>query len=676
MKHHQPLRALFCAPACALAALAGFALPPAAAQLSSTELVATMQFGESRHGRPLLVHRIAHPGADEFGRGPDERPALLILAGADARHRVGTSVANGLVSMLGERDEAIFQHRTIYIVPLLNPDNAAWHADGANPLSEFGRTIAPYDADRDRRINEDPANDLDGDGLISSMRVRNPAPETGLVAEWVIDPDEPRLMRRPDAAKGEIATHAVLIEGIDNDGDGKFNEDGPGGTAGGGIDLNMNFPAFWPEFEDGAGDFALCEPESHAFAEWVLSRPNIHAVIIYGLHDNLANAPVSGRMDATGRVPLGIEDGDKSAHEEIARLYKEITGKTGAPKVETAGSPGAWLYAHMGVHTFMTPVWVRPDLVKRESKPASGTGEAVPPPQEEPAGAPDLTDPGVLQDLGVPPAVVTFLTGDASVRAMLLKEYEEAPAEARAEIDAAIQALPPAVQERLAALMTGQEPAAAPGAAPVADPREGAPEGRRTAGAPRPAGERKRGESEDHKWLAYLDSEFDGRGFVAWRHFDHPQLGVVEIGGFGPHVRLNPSTDELPRLADEQTRFAMAVLERLPDVDVTVRRVEQVAPGLWRIHVHGVNRGYFPTVSTIGVKTRRLAPVVLVLEAPMERIVSGARQQRWNMIPGSGGVAHAEWLVSAPDGASVDVTIRSPGFGDRTVSVRLEETRP
>jgi hypothetical protein len=668
-----------------LAALAGLALPLSAAPLDDTRLVATTHFGGSRQGRPLIVHRLAHPSVDAQGRGPDERPALLILAGVDARHRVGSAVAEGVVSRLASAlgDGQLLRERTVYVVPLLNPDNAAWHADRAVPLSEFGRTVAPYDADRDRRINEDPANDLDGDGLITTMRVYRPRPETGLRADWIIDPDEPRLMKKPDAAKGEVATHAVLIEGIDVDGDGKFNEDGPGGEAGGGVDLNMNFPAFWPEFTDGAGEFALSEPESHALAEWVLARPNIHAVIIYGLHDNLVNAPASGRMDVTGRVPLGVEDGDKPYHDEISRLFKEMTGMTGAPKVETAGSPGAWMYAHMGLHTFMTPVWVRPDLVKREGKaaeaPAEQGGAA---PAEQGATAPDLNDPNVLAARGVPPPVVAFMTGDGAARAQLMKEYEEAPPEVRAQIDASIAALPQDVQAQLAVMMADPAASPAPAPAPAVAPAPAATrrgqggQGGARGGAPAGGGGgAKKGESDDHKWLAYLDEHLDGRGFVAWKEIDHPQLGRVEVGGFGPHVRLNPPTDALDQLADEQAKFAMAVLDRLPDVEVSVRHVERVGPGVWRIGVVGRNPGYFPTVSAMGQKARRLAPVVLVLEAPMERIVSGARQQRWNTIAGSGGEAHAEWLVHAPDGSKLDLTVRSPGFGNRTISITLEEVR-
>jgi len=90
-----------------------------------------------------------------------------------------------------------------------------------------------------------------------------------------------KLLKKPDAAKGERAVYALMVEGSDNDGDGKFNEDGIGGS-GGGIDLDMNFPYRWPEYADGAGAYQLCEPESLALVDWMLKQKSIAAVMVYG----------------------------------------------------------------------------------------------------------------------------------------------------------------------------------------------------------------------------------------------------------------------------------------------------------------------------------------------------------------------------------------------------------
>ena len=47
--------------------------------------------------------------------------------------------------------------------------------------------------------------------------------------EYMVDPDEPRLMKRADPKKGETGVYKLFTEGTDNDGDGFINEDPPGG---------------------------------------------------------------------------------------------------------------------------------------------------------------------------------------------------------------------------------------------------------------------------------------------------------------------------------------------------------------------------------------------------------------------------------------------------------------
>jgi hypothetical protein len=67
-----------------------------------------------------------------------------------------------------------------------------------------------------------------------------------------------------------------MTEGLDNDGDGWFNEDRVGG-----VDLNRNFPANWSAKQFASGPFPLSEPETWALANYITSRPNIAAIHTY-----------------------------------------------------------------------------------------------------------------------------------------------------------------------------------------------------------------------------------------------------------------------------------------------------------------------------------------------------------------------------------------------------------
>lgn len=329
--------------------------------------VTVVEIGRTGQGRPIRVLRIAGEG-DVL---PDHRPALLVVAGLDGDHRVGVDVALGLAQSLEADHADLLTTRTVYVVPGVNLDALARHEQHDLPARSFIGTFTPDDADRDGRIDEDGPEDINGDGVISMMRVENPPPGSDLVAEWVLDPDEPRLLVKPDEKKGESGTHALLVEGRDADGDGSFVEDGIGSVL-----LDNNFPYRWPAWADGAGRYQLSEPETLSLVNWMLSRDNIIAVLTFGPYDTLVKIPEAGKKDATGHMTTGIEDDDKPEYEAISELFKDATGMTEAPTADSGGSFRGWAYANFGVFSFSTPVWVRPDLVElKEPEPEDANGD-------------------------------------------------------------------------------------------------------------------------------------------------------------------------------------------------------------------------------------------------------------------------------------------------------------
>jgi hypothetical protein len=171
--------------------------------------------------------------------------------------------------------------------------------------------------------------------------------------------------------------------------------------------------------------------------------------------------------------------------------------------------------------------------------------------------------------------------------------------------------------------------------------------------------------------LKYSDEKRDGSGFLDWKPFHHPQLGDVEIGGFVPGFKVRPPDDELPRLIDEQSRFAVELLNRLPKLETLAPTVERLGPGLWRITVRTVNNGSLPTMAAIGVKARRADPTIVSIDLPLKALVAGEKLQRTWTIPGAGGFAESVWTVTAPDGSTVGVDVNSPLTGTRRISIPL-----
>jgi hypothetical protein len=324
---------------------------PAQVVEQSREVLATSGFG-----RPIEILRLHHAG----GSG---KPALLVVAGIDPRQAGSTEVAQGMALRLSKAGEAL-EHGDVYIVPRLNPDG--FEGDPAHPHVRPERASNPpganaIDADRDGRFNEDPPVDLDGDGRILQMRIKNPPPGSGLKAEWIAEDADPRLMRRADHAKGERPMYALLEESRDADGDGLFGEDGFDG-----VELDRNFPYHWPEFRDEAGKYPLSEPETRALAEWMQAHDELVAVLVLSPSDNLVNTPPGGKMDETGAAPAtnSVLDADRGVYERVGEKFKEITRQKEAPTRDNEGTLQGWAYAERGIWSFSTPGWVRPDQMK------------------------------------------------------------------------------------------------------------------------------------------------------------------------------------------------------------------------------------------------------------------------------------------------------------------------
>ena len=148
-----------------------------------------------------------------------------------------------------------------------------------------------YDNDNDGRVDEDGPEDLNKDGVISMMRVKDP------LGPYMINPDDPRLMRRADAQKGERGGYAIYWEGTDDDGDGFYNEDPAGG-----IDINRNFQHQYPYFQPDAGPHMASEAETRGVLDYVLGRRNIAAVLTFGESDNLIAPPTRTGAHAPASV--------------------------------------------------------------------------------------------------------------------------------------------------------------------------------------------------------------------------------------------------------------------------------------------------------------------------------------------------------------------------------------
>jgi hypothetical protein len=279
----------------------------------------------------------------------DRQPSILVLAGMDGHRWATTEVALAMVHALAREWPAGLRGVTVNVVPRGNPDAAAQFMAG--PRRAYSGNSIEHDNDGDGRSEEDPPVDMNGDGLITQMRVEREAPPWGAPG-WNPDPRDPRLAVR--APKDEPARWCIWTEGYDADADARIAEDWPGG-----VDPERNFPFAWPKEEDESGATALIAPEAAWLAGLARGNPRMFAALVLGRHDTVVQLP-DGNSQASADAPALNDPADAEVFGRLAAAFREISGQRAAAGESLRGSFAAWLIAQRGIPAFATTLWSCP----------------------------------------------------------------------------------------------------------------------------------------------------------------------------------------------------------------------------------------------------------------------------------------------------------------------------
>lgn len=576
------------------------------AQLSS--------IGKTLGGKDLWLLQLS----GSKGRSPAEKPALLICGNVEGDHVIGSEVALGIAEYLlagyGKDREitAVLDQRTFYIIPRLNPDGAELFFQ--KTLQEHSGNLRPCDDDFDWKIDEDPAEDLNNDGWITLMR------KIDKKGDWKIDPHHPRLMIRKAKDTPLDSLYQVWPEGIDNDDDEKYNEDGVGG-----ININRNFPHNFGYDIKGLGLYPASEIETRALIDFVnryipekQTQPhgNIGAVLIFSKYDNLAadpgiecgkaEFPTPTAEDEQAQQtmvfqfrrrgesqppsaappkdpqPQKTDDDDLPLFKKVSDRYKTITGIESAVSEKPVGSLLEWAYFQYGVPSFSANLW----SLRKEKAPVDSAAQKSEPP--------------------APP---------------------EGPRDRRSAM-------------RMAAI----------------DRSRGS------------IGESNKTADRDAQWLKWIERENQNRGFIDWQPFKHPQLGEVEIGGFQPYLRINPASDQIPSLSERHAKFAIYLAAQLAEIHIAEPQVEKLAANLYRLKVKIQNDGQFPYATSMGQKSRNINPIMLQLkfeDDPGMKLFGGSKRESLNSLD-AGAEKEFKWIIISPPNKKVEITLYARHGGGRT----------
>ncbi|WP_297086106.1 M14 family metallopeptidase [uncultured Draconibacterium sp.] len=274
--------------------------------------------------------------------------------------------ANMLLTKYGENKkitEAV-DRNVHYIIPVINVDGRShFFKDGHTPSSSRSLRV-PKDDDGDGLFDEDAPDDLDGDGSICQMRIKD---ENG---QYKADPEDPRIMVR--VKPGEKGEYTLLgSEGIDNDGDGRFNEDAEGY-----LDPNRNWGYHWmpPYVQRGAGNFPLSGLGIKAVDEFAAKHPNI--IINFSFH-NTGGMWLRVPADKSTQIPAA----DIAAYDVVGKEALKITpGYVYMPSHElypTYGdSDGQMFFVH-GSYSFVGELFMRSQETYKEKSDKPGTAKST-----------------------------------------------------------------------------------------------------------------------------------------------------------------------------------------------------------------------------------------------------------------------------------------------------------
>jgi hypothetical protein len=262
--------------------------------------------GKSTGGREMWLMTIT-----DFSVGDSEtKPGLWVDGAIHANEIQASDVVLYTAWYLTEMQphsrfvSELLEDRVFYLLPMLSPDSRDAHFYEPNSSSSPRSGAIPIDDDRDGLFDEDPDDDLNGDGHITRMRKVDPN------GRWIDDPDHPynMTMAEPD----EPGQYTRLgSEGIDNDGDGLINEDGDGY-----YDPNRDYAWHWQpsRIQGGAYRYPFSVRENWLAAEFVMAHPNI--------------AGGQSFHNTGGMILRGPGDPDDSFPRDDVRVYDQI-GRTG-----------------------------------------------------------------------------------------------------------------------------------------------------------------------------------------------------------------------------------------------------------------------------------------------------------------------------------------------------------
>lgn len=306
--------------------------------ITYANIVDVFSIGKSWENRDIYCIRLTNKNLT------NPKPKVFLIGYHHARELISAELplyfAVEASSEYGE-NETITQllgNAEIFIVPALNVDGF----DAVARNSWQRKNAHPFDEDNDGLLDEDPPDDENSDGCV------------GYLYYW-------------DGSTGEF----IRWEGVDDDGDGEFNEDWVGG-----VDLNRNYGYQWsastqsgsrnPQDEDFKGTAPFSEPETQAIRDLALQHDFEYALSFHSGADKIV-------------YPWGYTDAPTPDDHKFREVAANLSALVSSPYEQagdwytTSGVWDDWMYGNRSTFALTCEIYINYSAWQTEPGPEPNT---------------------------------------------------------------------------------------------------------------------------------------------------------------------------------------------------------------------------------------------------------------------------------------------------------------
>jgi murein tripeptide amidase MpaA len=187
--------------------------------------------------------------------------------------------------------------------------------------------------------------------------------------------------------------------------------------------------------------------------------------------------------------------------------------------------------------------------------------------------------------------------------------------------------------------------------------------------------------ADDLKMLQWSDTVLEGKGYIDWYPFKHPQLGEVELGGWDAmYAFRNPPPPFLEREVAKFPRWVLWHTLISPLLQLHSLVVEPLGANVWKIRAVIENVGWLPTnVSRKALEKKAVRGVVAEITLPEGALLKTGRPREdlgqlegrshkecapvvWTQDP-TDNRAKVEWTVCCPAESTAGIKFHHPRAG-------------